>query len=211
MLLAAAHGDAKHRRLRRGRRGNVAKRDKGRFHRLDVGAKPRPACGRAPDLRRVADRLQRRTESERSGSPVGGAATAAAAVASPGAAPTNATDPTRFPAPDALAQQRQRLLAADARCERAKIGFARERVFEQAVIAPFRYLNCAQGAQMLCNVLRIEQPVTAGAQPRDQMHQRDFRGVAGAVKHALPEEGAAKRYAVESADERRAVIALDRL
>src|SRR3974377_2461479 len=144
MLLAAAHGDAKHRRLRRGRRGNVAKRDQAHFHRLDVRGKPRPACGRAPDLRRVADRLQRRTESERSGSPVGGAATAATAVASPGAAPTNATDATAFPAAAALAQQRQRLLAADARCERAKIGFARERVFEQSGIAAFLYPNDGQ-------------------------------------------------------------------
>ena len=41
------------------------------------------------------------------------------------------------------------------------------------------------------------------------MHERDLRGVARAVEHALAEEGAAERDAVESADELVAVIDLD--
>src|SRR5262249_56777359 len=57
--------------------------------------------------------------------------------------------------------------------------------------------------------LRVEQPEAAGAQPRHQMHHRDFRGVARAVEHALAEEGAAEAHAVEPADQRSAVVDLD--
>ena len=41
------------------------------------------------------------------------------------------------------------------------------------------------------------------------MHQRDLGGVARAVEHALAEEGAAERDAVEPADQLVAVIDLD--
>src|SRR5947207_12206193 len=41
------------------------------------------------------------------------------------------------------------------------------------------------------------------------MHQRDLRGMARAVKHALTEEGAAEAHAIKPADQHVAVIALD--
>ena len=62
---------------------------------------------------------------------------------------------------------------------------------------------------MIGDELRVEQPVAAGFEPRDEMHQRDLRGIARAVEHALAEESAAERDAVESADQRVAVVDLD--
>ena len=62
---------------------------------------------------------------------------------------------------------------------------------------------------MLGDILRVEQAIAAGAQPRDQMHQRDFRGVARAMKHTLAEKRAAERDAVKSADQLVAVIDFD--
>ena len=50
---------------------------------------------------------------------------------------------------------------------------------------------------------------SAGAQPRHQMHQGDLGGVAGAMEHALAEEGAAEAHAVKPADQLAAVIDLD--
>ena len=58
---------------------------------------------------------------------------------------------------------------------------------------------------MLGDVLGVEQLEAARDQPRHQMHQRDLRGVARGVKHALAEEGAAEADAIEPADE---VVAL---
>ena len=62
---------------------------------------------------------------------------------------------------------------------------------------------------MIGDKLRVEQREAAGLQPRHQMHQRDLRGVARAVKHALAEKRAAERDAVEAADQALAVIDLD--
>src|SRR6476469_7146335 len=62
---------------------------------------------------------------------------------------------------------------------------------------------------MLGDILRVEQLETAMDQPRDQMHQRDLRGVARGVKHALAEEGAPQAHAVEAADEVVALPGLD--
>ena len=62
---------------------------------------------------------------------------------------------------------------------------------------------------MIGDILRVEQPVAAGDEARHQMHQRDLGSVARAVEHALAEEGAAERDAVEPADQRSAVIDLD--
>src|SRR5262245_43254264 len=84
MLLAAADRDAQYRCLCRSGRSNFAGRNQADLHRLDVRCKPRPARGRAPDLRCLADRMQRRTESEcrRSASgPISEAADAAATAA----------------------------------------------------------------------------------------------------------------------------------
>ena len=54
---------------------------------------------------------------------------------------------------------------------------------------------------MLGDILGVEQLEAARDQPRHQMHQRHFRGVAGAMEHALAEEGAAEADAIEAADE----------
>src|SRR5207245_2704047 len=54
---------------------------------------------------------------------------------------------------------------------------------------------------MLGDILRVEQFEAARNQPRHQMHQRRLRGVAGVVKHALTEEGAAEADPIEPADE----------
>ena len=62
---------------------------------------------------------------------------------------------------------------------------------------------------MLGDVLGVEQLEAARDQPRDQMHQRDLRGVARGVKHALAEEGASQADAVEPADEVVALPGLD--
>ena len=93
--------------------------------------------------------------------------------------------------------------AADRPIDRqsAEIRLARDRLVEQRAIAPPRDFDGAEAAQMLGHILRVEQFKAAGDQPRHQMHQRDLRGVAGAVKHALAEEGAAEADAVESADQ----------
>src|SRR5215467_15854060 len=64
---------------------------------------------------------------------------------------------------------------------------------------------------MIGDELGVEQPEPARAQPCHQMHQRDLRSVARPVEHALAEEGAAQAHAVESADQRVAVIDLDRV
>src|SRR4051794_28645151 len=53
---------------------------------------------------------------------------------------------------------------------------------------------------MLGNILRVEQFETAGDQAGHQMHQRHLGGVAGPVKHALPEKGPPEADAIEPAD-----------
>ena len=64
---------------------------------------------------------------------------------------------------------------------------------------------------MVGHELGVEQAEAAGLQPRDEMHERDLGGVARAVEHALAEEGAAEADAVEPADQRVAVVDLDRV
>ena len=54
---------------------------------------------------------------------------------------------------------------------------------------------------MLGHVLRVEQFEPARDQPRHQMHQRHLGGVAGPMKHALPEERPAQADAIQSADQ----------
>ena len=70
----------------------------------------------------------------------------------------------------------ERLLAADRAVERerAEIGLADDRVLQQPVIAPLANFDGAEGLQVIGDVLGVEQPVAAGAQARDQMHQRDL-------------------------------------
>ena len=57
VLHATADRGDEHRCLRRRRRGDAQGRDQAHLHRLDVRFKPGPACRRASDLRRLADRL----------------------------------------------------------------------------------------------------------------------------------------------------------
>ena len=59
LLHAAADRGDQHRCLCRSRRSDAAGRDQAHLHRLDVRLEPRPACRRASDLRRLADRLRR--------------------------------------------------------------------------------------------------------------------------------------------------------
>src|SRR5262245_16052718 len=60
----------------------------------------------------------------------------------------------------------------------AEIGLALQGIRQKLLIDPPRYLNCAEGTQMLRNELRVEKAEASGLEPRDEMHQRDFRGVA---------------------------------
>ena len=46
---------------------------------------------------------------------------------------------------------------------------------------------------------------------REQMDERDLRGVAGAMEHALAEEGAAQAHAIEAADQLIALVSLERM
>ena len=43
------------------------------------------------------------------------------------------------------------------------------------------------------------------------MHERDLRGVAGAMEHALSEEGAAQVHPVKAANQSTALVGLDRM
>ena len=54
---------------------------------------------------------------------------------------------------------------------------------------------------MFGHILRVEQLEPAGNEAGNQMHERHLRGVAGAVKHAFAEEGAAEIDAVKAADQ----------
>src|SRR5690349_20021830 len=79
------------------------------------------------------------------------------------------------------------------------------------MIAALRHLDGAEALQMLRDELRVEQPVAADFQPRDEMHERDHGGVARAMKHALAEEGAAERNAVQSADQHVSLVHFHRV
>src|SRR6266581_317634 len=78
---------------------------------------------------------------------------------------------------------------------------ARDRLVEHRAIAAPRNFHRAKTFQMLGHVLGVEQLEAACDQPRHQMHQTYFRGVAGGVKHALAEKSAAEAHAVEPADQ----------
>ena len=62
---------------------------------------------------------------------------------------------------------------------------------------------------MLGDELRVQQHKTARDQSRGQMYQRHLGGIAGMMKHALAEEGAAEADAVEPAGQIVAVPDLD--
>src|SRR5690606_8698971 len=64
-----------------------------------------------------------------------------------------------------------------------------------------RHLGGAELAQMFGYELRVEQGEAAMAQAGDEMDEGDLGGIACAMKHALAEERAAERHAVEAADQ----------
>ncbi len=57
--------------------------------------------------------------------------------------------------------------------------------------------------------LAIEQLEAPGTEPRDEMRERDFRGVAHPADHRLAEKGAPQRHAIEAADQLPVVPAFD--
>ncbi len=59
--------------------------------------------------------------------------------------------------------------------------------------------------------LAIEQAEAPHLQPRDEMRQRDLRGIAHPAEHALAEEGRPQPHAIEPADEPIALPRLDRV
>src|SRR5690606_37663028 len=80
---------------------------------------------------------------------------------------------------------------------------------EQAMVARALDLDGAEGGEMRRDELGVEQRIAAGLEPRDEMDEGDLRGVAGAVEHALAEERAGERHAIQPADQRVSVIDLD--
>src|SRR5262249_42006164 len=113
----------------------------------------------------------------------------------------------------AVASARERLGAAhrDMRRPSAEIRFDVQRGVQPESERLARNLHRAEARQVLGRELRVEQPEPPGPKAREQMHKRDLRGVAGAVKHALAEEGAAQAHPVKTADERIALVGLERM
>lgn len=57
--------------------------------------------------------------------------------------------------------------------------------------------------------LAVEQAPAAGAQPCDQMRERDLRRIARATDHRFAEKGAAERHAIEAPDQLASLPAFD--
>src|SRR5262249_9720094 len=85
--------------------------------------------------------------------------------------------------------------------QRAEIAIAAERRLQQLVILASRDLHRAKALEVISHELSVEQLEAAGAQTRDQVDEGDLGRVAHAVEHALAEEGAAERDAVEPTDQ----------
>jgi hypothetical protein len=64
---------------------------------------------------------------------------------------------------------------------------------------------------MLGQELRVEQRIAANLEPRNQVDERHFAGVALARKHALAKKRPAQTDAVETANESLVAPALDRM
>src|SRR5262249_4477748 len=108
-------------------------------------------------------------------------------------------------------QLRQRLFAGHrpAGRQRAKVAITAERCFQQLVILAPRDLDRTKALEVVGHKLSIEQLEAAGPQTRDQVDEGDLGSVARAVEHALAEEGAAERDAVEPTDQQIAVVDLN--
>src|SRR5260221_9248761 len=188
-----------------------------------------PARRRASDLRCVGHRWQGRTDAERGASANRfGRETRRPADTRTATAETTpaASTAAGFPTAAALGRnaalrgalmlilnQGQCLGAAERAIERdrSEISLADQRLFQQPVIAPLGDFHGAEYFEVLGHILRVQQTVASGLEPRDQMDQGNLGCIAGAVKHAFAEEGAAERDAIKAADELGAVIDLHRM
>lgn len=67
----------------------------------------------------------------------------------------------------------ERLLSRDwvGHVERGEIAFPRKRSFEELMILPSRDFDRAEGSQMICHELGIQELETARLQPGDEMDQ----------------------------------------
>jgi hypothetical protein len=84
-----------------------------------------------------------------------------------------------------------------------------ERALQPPVILPPGDLLRPELRQVLGQELRVQQGEAAADQPRRQVDQGDLRGVGLAAEHALAEEGAGERHAVEAAHQPPLAPALD--
>src|SRR3546814_11413905 len=71
-----------------------------------------------------------------------------------------------------------------------------------ALVLLMRNFVATEAGQMLRRELCVQQHEAALAQGRHKIDQGDLAGVGRATQHAVAEEGAAQRIAVETADER---------
>jgi hypothetical protein len=76
------------------------------------------------------------------------------------------------------------------------------RIREAAPVGLLRHFYGAERSQMRRHELRIEHTEAAFRQPRDEMHERNFRRVGLTMKHAFAEKCRAKMDAVESPHKR---------
>src|SRR3546814_18223677 len=65
----------------------------------------------------------------------------------------------------------------------------------------FPYTTLFRSAQVISHELAVKQFEAADLQSRNQPRQRHLRCIAFATEHAFAKKGAAKRYAIETADE----------
>src|SRR3954469_4140173 len=77
------------------------------------------------------------------------------------------------------------------------------------MIASAADLDASELSQMRRHELRVEQPVAAEPQARDEMNQRDLAGIADPAEHALAEKRSAERHPVQPADQLAVVPAFD--
>ena len=82
-----------------------------------------------------------------------------------------------------------------------KTGRHGQRVGKPHLVVIARQLLGAELRQVRGDELGVQQPEAAKAQSRDEVHQGHLRGVPRHAEHALAEEHAADRHAVEAADQ----------
>src|SRR3954468_3224632 len=90
--------------------------------------------------------------------------------------------------------------------QRAEIAITGERRLQELVVLPPRHFDGAENPEVIGHELRVQQLEPAGLEPGHEMHERNLGCVAGAVEHALAEEGAAEGHAVKTADKGIALV-----